>query len=467
VKRFSLIICLAALILTVRAQDPEAIAAASRNDLREALDQLSALRGEIEAEKIPLAREVNTLERNLIDAREELRRKQRFQDNQLVELNALKSEVRARSEEVKYLETLLTEYSRGFRTRINILEEPAVKEALEPIEAAAASANLPAAGKLSRRMDLLRLSIERSRNVAGGHAIDAVAAGPDGRVHQGRGALFGPMALFVSKDGQVAGIVQQELNKADPTVVPLAAKESEGIKALVGSGAGPLPFDPTLGNALKIASTRETLREHIAKGGVVMWPILALAAIAAVVAVLKWLQLSKIKVATDSDLQLVLEQLKAGNRSAALARARAITGPAGLLLATAIEHADEKKEYLEEILYERMLNAKPRLEAYLPFIALTAAAAPLLGLLGTVTGMISTFNMISLFGTGDPRTLSGGISEALITTEWGLLVAIPAVLVHAFLNRRVKGILASMEHTAVGFINGIPGEEQTEPWAKL
>jgi biopolymer transport protein ExbB len=103
-----------------------------------------------------------------------------------------------------------------------------------------------------------------------------------------------------------------------------------------------------------------------------------------------------------------------------------------------------------------MLAAKPGLESLLPFIALTAAAAPLLGLLGTVTGMISTFNMISLFGTGDPKTLSGGISEALITTEFGLYVAIPAVLAHAFLSRKAKGVLGSMEQTAVGFINGVP-----------
>jgi biopolymer transport protein ExbB len=197
----------------------------------------------------------------------------------------------------------------------------------------------------------------------------------------------------------------------------------------------------------------------------VMWPILLLALAALGVALVKWIQLSRLRLATPADLQAVLDQIKQGNRSAAGARARSIPGPAGVLLAAAVDHVDEKKEYIEEILYERMLNAKPRLEALLPFIALTAAAAPLLGLLGTVTGMISTFNMISLFGTGDPRTLSSGISEALITTEWGLYVAIPAVMLHALLSRRVKGILASMEETAVGFINGIPGEEP-EPWAR-
>jgi len=128
------------------------------------------------------------------------------------------------------------------------------------------------------------------------------------------------------------------------------------------------------------------------------------------------------------------------------------------MLLTAISHADDEKELIEEALYEKMLHTKPRLERLLPFIALTAACAPLLGLLGTVTGMINTFNLITIFGTGDPKMLSSGISEALITTEYGLKIAIPALLVHALISRKAKGVMASMEQTAVGFINGIPGK---------
>jgi biopolymer transport protein ExbB len=448
------------------AQDVETVAASAKKDLQAALEELSSVRAEIEGEKLPLAREVNALERSLLEARKDLEKKERFQDNQLVELNALKTEVKARRDAVQYVDALLTEYSRAFRTRINIVEEPKFKVLLAPIEAATASPDLSDAERMAQRLELLRISMERARSAAGGHVTEASVVAPDGRIVQGKAALLGPLAVFASADGQVAGIVQQELNKADPSVIPLPAALNAEITSLVQSGSGRWPVDPTLGNALKIASTKESLSGHIAKGGVVMWPILMLAAAALVVAVIKWVQLSRIQLASDKDLQTVLEQLSKGNRSAALARARSIAGPAGLLLATAVDHMDEKKEYLEEVLYERMLNAKPRLEALLPFIALTAAAAPLLGLLGTVTGMISTFNMISLFGTGDPRTLSSGISEALITTEYGLLVAIPAVMIHAFLNRRVKGIIASMEHTAIGFVNGIPGQEEPEAWAR-
>ena len=91
----------------------------------------------------------------------------------------------------------------------------------------------------------------------------------------------------------------------------------------------------------------------------------------------------------------------------------------------------------------------------LPLIQVTAATAPLLGLLGTVTGMIKTFRLITVFGTGDAKSLSTGISEALITTEFGLIVAIPAIILGAILSRKAKSVVASMEQTAVSFVNGV------------
>ena len=100
----------------------------------------------------------------------------------------------------------------------------------------------------------------------------------------------------------------------------------------------------------------------------------------------------------------------------------------------------------------------------LPFIAIAAASAPLLGLLGTVTGIINTFKLITVFGSGDVKTLSGGISEALITTEFGLIIAIPSLLLHAFLSRKAKGIVHRMETTAVAFLNKLGrGSEEPAP----
>ena len=183
-------------------------------------------------------------------------------------------------------------------------------------------------------------------------------------------------------------------------------------------------------------------------------------AAAIILALFKWIQLSRVRLARESDLQKVLKHIEANEHAAALQFARDIPGLAGDLLSTAVEHVDEKKEYIEEVLYEKMLGARTRLERGLPFLALAATTGPLLGLLGTVTGMIATFKVISSFGGGDPKMLAAGISEALICTATGMAIAIPALLFHAFLTRRAKGIIGSMEQLAVGFVNGVPQEDK-------
>ena len=117
---------------------------------------------------------------------------------------------------------------------------------------------------------------------------------------------------------------------------------------------------------------------------------------------------------------------------------------------------------VEEALYEKFLEILPPLQRGLPLVAIASATAPLLGLLGTVTGMIHTFELINIFGTGDARSLASGISEALITTEFGLVVAIPALILHALLSRKVQGIRSTLELTSLAFVNGLK-EPATTP----
>ncbi|MEQ1843051.1 MAG: MotA/TolQ/ExbB proton channel family protein, partial [Verrucomicrobiales bacterium] len=123
------------------------------------------------------------------------------------------------------------------------------------------------------------------------------------------------------------------------------------------------------------------------------------------------------------------------------------------------ENSGASRDDLEESLYERYLEAGPPLQRGLPLIAIAAATAPLLGLLGTVTGMMETFRLITVFGSGDARQLASGISEALITTEYGLVVAIPALILHALLSRKVQGVKSTMEMTSLAFLNGIKNNE--------
>jgi biopolymer transport protein ExbB len=449
------------LAFSVRSQDLEGVASGAASDLQKALAELSAVRQEVETERLPLARKLAELEQKLADRRAELAKAQRFQENQLVELNALKGEAKLRSDEVKYIDSLLSEYARSFRSRLNFIEEPRYQTILNSVEKAAAAPDLSPAERFSQRSVLLTTALKRGESALGGELFEGKALDKQGRVQPGKVALIGPVAMFASSSGDVAGLLQQELNRADPTVIPLDKKLDEACRALVATGQGELALDPTLGNAFKLAALKESLYEKLAAGGPVMIPLLGLGVAALLVGFFKWHQFSRIRLATELDLQRVLRHLKKGERDAALAHAQSIAGPAGDLLATAVEHADEKKEYIEEIVYEKMLGARTRLERGISFLALTATTGPLLGLLGTVTGMIATFKLISSFGSGDPKMLAAGISEALVATATGMGVAIPALLLHAFLSRKAKGIIGSMEQTAVGFINGVPKEEKT------
>jgi len=441
------------------AQSLDEVQSGAAADLQKATVELTSARQQVETERLPLARKITELEQLLITRRADLAKAQRFQENQLVELNALKTDAKRQADEVKYIESLLTEYARAFRTRLNFIEEPRYQALLQKVDQAATSADLPVAEKFSTRSELLAVALKRIEAVQGGESFDGKAIDHRGLVQSGKVALFGPVAMFASPSGDAAGLLQQELNKAEPTIARLDASLVDVSRKLVTSGNGELLLDPTLGNAFKLSAMRVSLYHRLAEGGPVMVPLLGLGLASVLLAAYKWFQFSRVRLATESDLQIVLKHVQKEENQLALQHARRIPGLAGELLATAVAHVDEKKEYIEEILYEKMLSARTKLERGLPFLALTATTGPLLGLLGTVTGMIATFKLISSFGSGDPKMLAAGISEALIATATGMGVAIPALLLHAFLSRKAKSILGSMEQMSVGFVNGVPQKE--------
>ena len=448
----------------VSAQALDGVLNSATADLQKATTELTAARAEIEAARLPLARKVSELEQTLLNRRAELAKLQRFQENQLVELNALKNEAKRLSDEVKYTDSLVTEYARAFRSRLNFVEEPRYTAMLDAVDKAGAAADLAAAEKFAQRTVLLTTALKRAEAAQGGEIVDANALNKQGLVQSGKVAIVGPVAMFASTSGSAAGVLQQELNKSDPTIAQLDPALEEASRKLATSGSGELVLDPTLGNAFKLSALHKSFYEQLKEGGIVMIPLVGLGVGAVLLAIFKWLQFSRVRLATEADLQKVLGHIEARQPDQALSHARSIPGMAGELLTSAVEHVDEKKEYIEEILYERMLGARTKLERGLPFLALTATTGPLMGLLGTVTGMIATFKIISGFGGGDPKMLAAGISEALICTAAGMAVAIPALLFHAFLSRRAKGIIGSMEQTAVGFVNGVPQQDERRPF---
>ena len=192
---------------------------------------------------------------------------------------------------------------------------------------------------------------------------------------------------------------------------------------------------------------------QIRKGGFVMVPLLLIGVLSLLIAIWKFFVLARLRRAVGSSLDEVTAFVKRRDWPAAGKAADQLRPPLATLVAEALAHRQAAREHLEEILHERLLSMTPAWESHLGTLAVFGAVAPLLGLLGTVTGMIHTFELVTLFGTGEARLLSGGISEALITTKFGLGIAIPVLVAHAFLVRRLRVITGTLEGTVAWFAN--------------
>jgi biopolymer transport protein ExbB len=136
--------------------------------------------------------------------------------------------------------------------------------------------------------------------------------------------------------------------------------------------------------------------------------------------------------------------------------------PLGRLLATGILNRDHERSIMQESIEDVGRVVIHQLERYLNSLGTIASISPLLGLLGTVFGMIRVFNVMTLKGVGDPSALAGGIGEALITTAAGLLVAIPAVVFYRYLRGRVDELVLIMEHEAMKLVEVLQGQRERD-----
>ena len=212
-------------------------------------------------------------------------------------------------------------------------------------------------------------------------------------------------------------------------------------------------IDISRGGALKQLTHKQSLADQIEKGGMLVWPILALGVFAVIIGIERVLFLGKVHSNTDKVMGRVNELAALGAWEGCHNMVGKRKIPVYNVLRAGLNARKENRETLESILQESILKEMPKLERFLPMLNIMGAVAPLLGLLGTVTGMISTFHVITLYGTGDPRMMSGGISTALVTTMLGLAVAIPIMLLYTFLCRRVEHVIGDMEEKAVALTN--------------
>ncbi len=209
---------------------------------------------------------------------------------------------------------------------------------------------------------------------------------------------------------------------------------------LLGASSGVTKFglDPTRGGILAQLVDSPTIRERIDQGGVVGYCIIGLGILGLLIAVFLFFSLT----AASSKVSSQLKNTSNPNTN----------NPLGRVLATYDANRGVDTETVELKLSEAVLKETPALTRGLLFLKVIAAVAPLAGLLGTVTGMIKTFQVITLYGAGDPKLMAGGISQALMTTVLGLVVAIPMILLHTYLNGRSRRVLSILQEQSAGMI---------------
>ncbi len=226
--------------------------------------------------------------------------------------------------------------------------------------------------------------------------------------------------------------------------------QGKQVSVWLKGGSDRLPMDITGGTAIRAAEQKQSLETWVEAGGVLLYPILIAGLIGTLFSFLKALHLFMQKRIGQKRKEQFLD-LKSSDQ-VRMALSKISRCPGARVMEACLSLENRPIDSLDAIVEEKILTEQGKQERFLSIIGVLASIAPLLGLLGTVTGMISTFRAITIFGTGDPRMMSTGISEALVTTQAGLAIAIPLLLAHHFLKRRVVVLVEDMEACGMGTI---------------
>lgn len=259
----------------------------------------------------------------------------------------------------------------------------------------------------------------------------------EGMVEEKAVTRIGPFSMF--SEGQFLRYLPETGN-----VVALGRQPVERLqslaKAFEQAEAGqmqPVVVDPTRGAIMALLVQAPDMKERIQQGGWIGYLILILGAIGLLIALQRFVAL------TTMGSQVAKQQKQTAPDSG---------NPLGRILSVYSDSLANDIETLTLKLDEAILREVPKVERGLITLAILAAIAPMLGLLGTVSGMIETFQSITLFGTGDPKLMSGGISQALVTTELGLAVAIPLLLIHSLLSGKSNRLVQILDEESAALI---------------
>lgn len=233
---------------------------------------------------------------------------------------------------------------------------------------------------------------------------------------------------YIDETGTVAELTRQPSSRYLASAAALSAATEQVV---------PFALDPTGGSILGLLVQAPDTQERIEQGGAVGYVILAIGLVGLLIALERFVTLFFI----GSRVNRQLKSTTASNDN-----------PLGRVMLVKEQNPKADTETLELRLSESILREVPKLSSRLTLIKIISVVAPLIGLLGTVTGMINTFQAITLFGTGDPKLMAGGISQALVTTVLGLVVAIPMVFIFTLLHTRSRTIINLLQQQSAGII---------------
>ncbi len=306
--------------------------------------------------------------------------------------------------------------------------------------------------EMELKADHLDNTFDQIEGLLGGVVTQSKVIGDNGQIIDGSTYSVGPVSWFLSNGGQDSGALTSKFSGGLPM---LSYEDTSNVGLLFKGESVELAVDVSGGKARAIAEIQSDPLELFKKGGVWLWPILLIALVSVFCGCMKFLQLAKIREPDAQWVAEILSAVRSDDMDSAKQIAQSCNHPAAEIIRASIHFISAGADVVEEVVYEHLIGVQSKLQKWLPFIAVTAATAPLLGLLGTVSGMIRMFNVITVTGTGDVKPMAGGISEALVTTLFGLVVAIPALILHTMLSRKSNGVVQNTEKLGLTFVNGL------------
>ncbi len=394
-------------------------------NIKEAKARLERTESKISKERVALANELRALEQQVMKLRNETTVARRKMDERTLSLSQLENRLSSWSEQQEFQQNLLSRFLLQTGVDSLSLSEMSLSDKVQKVgEKAKEFAN------------------QQTPNFSAGKVVLA-----NGEVTQAKVLTLGPVTWYLAQAQNVAGTAERKQDLFTSTST-FSDTDTESLASLASSGNGSIKIDPTLGRAATREQASEGVIEHVVKGGVWVIPIVLFALLATLIALFKVIQLWRLpkvkQVASGKALVNMVGSSGVGFFDGMQRELYDITKRAS----TPTERDDE--------LFSALQQDKIKLEKYNGTIAVTAAVAPLLGLLGTVSGMIETFRMMTAFGSSDPEVISGGIAKALVTTELGLVVAIPALILNAVLSRKARHYYEELESFALVLSNDEP-----------